>query len=520
MMELAARVGTFSQRSSLVQQMMITQKRLYETQTQLVTEQKSQNYAGISLDSFRLVSIETERTTIQRFSQGNEIAQVRLEVMSTTVEAVKSRLHDLRSEIDLLGGTDIQQPLSNDDMKALDDIQDFAFGALQDMTFYLNSRADGRYVFSGGRTNFEAVDLPYSNLSSFQEDYDGNSVRYPETRDAHVPNIKLTDDEHGTLDFTTANQISANTADATIFDDIEQYSIIQLEGTDQFFRVTNDPTGTGVLIVEPDPQDYGLATVAAGTQTLESVSYYNGDDLEFQHRVNEQRSLQLGLNAKDPAFEKAIRAMGILSQGSLYNFVPESTSGDLDFDLPPTGGPGGQVTASNVDAFQNIPVGAEVTFNLPDTAGNSGLTFKVESNNGTTMTFEAAGGGYDAVLTDETIAEDTPNSVPDTIAFMPDRIEKALKLINDAIDHDPNNADEKPSDVDEVSRLIGFNQVTLDRAIEEATNYDAFLESRQVEIEKVNTIEAATRLQDDARALEVSFQSFSRISQLSLNNYL
>lgn len=514
MMEMAARVGTFAQRSSLVQQMMTTQKRLYATQTQLATEQKSQNYAGISLDSFRLVSIETERTTVQRFTQGNQIAQVRLDTMSASVEAVNKRLHDLRSEIDLLGGTDIQQPLDRDDMKALDDIQDFAFGALQDMTFYLNARADGRYVFSGGRTNFQAVDLPYSSLSQFQADYDGVDVIYPDSRDTHVPNIKLTDDEHGGLTFPAANTIEA--AGPGIFDDVKEGSIIKMSGSDQYYTVTDPPVAgpPSQLLVKPDPQGAGIA----GNATLETVSYYNGDDLEFQHRVNERRSLQLGLNAKDSAFEKAIRAMGMLSQGSLYNFVDEGTSGDVTLGLENPGTHGGTLSG-NAGSFSNIPVGAEIT--VEGATDNGGKTFVVQSvsADGSTITF-AENPDYDTVTVAEVVAVDADASTPNTIAYMPDRIEKAMTLINDAIDHDPNNVNEKPSDIDEVSRLIGFNQVTLDRAIDEARNYDAFLETRQVDIEKVNVIDAATRLQDDARALEVSFQSFARISQLSLNNFI
>ena len=102
---------------------------------------------------------------------------------------------------------------------------------------------------------------------------------------------------------------------------------------------------------------------------------------------------------------------------------------------------------------------------------------------------------------------------------MPGRIDKALDLINDAIDHNPNSS-EKRNDIEDVARLIGFNQVTLDTAVNEARNYDAFLERRQTDIEQVNTIDAATRLQDEARALDISFQSYARISQLSLQNYI
>lgn len=47
--------------------------------------------------------------------------------------------------------------------------------------------------------------------------------------------------------------------------------------------------------------------------------YYNGDQLEVKHRVDEDRTVTLGINASDGAFEKAFRALGIIAQGDLAN---------------------------------------------------------------------------------------------------------------------------------------------------------------------------------------------------------
>ena len=48
----------------------------------------------------------------------------------------------------------------------------------------------------------------------------------------------------------------------------------------------------------------------------------------------------------------------------------------------------------------------------------------------------------------------------------------------------------------------------------------AFLEGRQNDIEKVDTTEAAVRLQVDSQTLQISYASLSKITQLSLLNYL
>ena len=46
-----------------------------------------------------------------------------------------------------------------------------------------------------------------------------------------------------------------------------------------------------------------------------SQNYYQGDDKALTHRVDANRSIDIDVNASHPAFEKAIRALGILLQG-------------------------------------------------------------------------------------------------------------------------------------------------------------------------------------------------------------
>lgn len=57
------------------------------------------------------------------------------------------------------------------------------------------------------------------------------------------------------------------------------------------------------------------AVVAKADGTVKSQSYYNGDTFSRTHRVSRNRDFTLDLNAIDPAFEKAIRAMSLVAQG-------------------------------------------------------------------------------------------------------------------------------------------------------------------------------------------------------------
>lgn len=79
---------------------------------------------------------------------------------------------------------------------------------------------------------------------------------------------------------------------------------------------TNDLITGKRLFVTP-----AMATSSAsyGTEqyniSLNAKSYYQGDTLTTTHRVDETRSVTVGINALDPAFEKAFRGLGILCQG-------------------------------------------------------------------------------------------------------------------------------------------------------------------------------------------------------------
>jgi flagellin-like hook-associated protein FlgL len=61
-----------------------------------------------------------------------------------------------------------------------------------------------------------------------------------------------------------------------------------------------------------------LETVTApGTTTLTTApfAYYLGDEVAREHRLDGERSTSLDLTAAHPAFEKAIRALGLIAQG-------------------------------------------------------------------------------------------------------------------------------------------------------------------------------------------------------------
>lgn len=170
---------------------------------------------------------------------------------------------------------------------------------------------------------------------------------------------------------------------------------------------------------------------AAGTVTASS-SYYQGESASKSHRVDENRTVDVDILATDPAFEKAIRAMGIIAQGDW------GTEGGLD---------------------QNRS-----------------------------------------------------------------RVTEALYLLNSSLDSStegvPPYGTELESDIESVHFELGFNQYLVDQAITSQKNTINRLNEWIDDAENVDQMEAITKLLDEQRSLEASYQAMSRVFSMNLADYL
>jgi len=346
------RIATYGSHLSLLSYMLDTQTAVNDAQAQVSTEKKSQNYAGIAVDSFRLVSLENERSLSERFVETNQTAMTKLNVMETSLKAVDKVIRTFRSEVQAF------QAVGPSDPQNLVQMQERAWDALQQIQSYLDVKVEGDYVFGGGKTDTMPVQIPWGSLAAFQADYKIDSsgtagAAFPTTRSGHLA--------------ATYNGGAA---------------------------------GTGY--------------------------YYKGDTLQLEHRLDDIRSITLGINAADPAIEKAMRGMFMMAQGAM--------------------------------------------------------------------------------------------SQQETVA--PNLIGQVMTVLNDSLQHDSGNTQEKSSDVTGMLYNVGANKSSISRAITEHKEFVDTTETRITELENVNMLEAVTRLNDNVRALETSYTSFGRIRQLSLAQYL
>lgn len=493
------RVATLTSHETIVSRMLESQKRVHDGQMQVSTGKKSQDYTGISFDALRLVNFENQATQAKRHIEDNTTADIRLGMQSNTVATIEKRIRDFRSSLIEFAKEDRANPNANE----VTAIQDQAFEAMLDLQQLLNTRMEGRFLFAGGKVEDRPVQLNFSSLAQMQQMYPGTSVgtRYPVTRaqqmgdnmdggvygnitvDGAAGTITasdLTDTEYGSISFSNAG--GSMTVPAG---NIGALDIIPLGG--QFtvsggggpndgvtFTVLSKDEATGEVKLSPPPTDetgtipvlspHVFSHVRTGTsitlrggandgQTVtvtgntgaqltvsgtladegpvndvtlhqdQSNTYYRGDQLILQHRADDDRALDHGINAAEAGFEKAIRAMGVMAQGGL---------------------------AQNMD-----------------------------------------------------------------------RIDYALDLLSDSLEHNESQMpDEESDDLSNVQRLIGRNQILLADANERHKEYIGFLEVRAANMENVDPMEAVTRLNTDSTSLEIAMKSLAKISQLTLADYI
>ncbi|MFO1154842.1 MAG: flagellin [Rhodospirillales bacterium] len=320
------RTATLASNDTLVGYVLKTKARVDDLQTQVATEKRSQTYAGIAADTPSLVALEQKRAVIDTFQRNNALLEARLEATTLTVSQARDTVQDFRSELVSMGSG---SPL---DASAAQDLQEAAFRALKSLEASLNQDYNGRYLFSGSRTTTQPVSFGADTLAEFQAVYDGKSVVYPPTRDAHV-GLRASFDQAttGGLTFTAGPPATISAANPC-FANLPVGATIEIKdsttGNNGVFTVVAKNGGNDTITVDgtlatPGTESFAVSnSVTAGTDSGATIStrcWYAGDEVTESQRVDAARGFTLDLNALDPAFEKAIRAIGIVAQGGLVD---------------------------------------------------------------------------------------------------------------------------------------------------------------------------------------------------------
>lgn len=85
-------------------------------------------------------------------------------------------------------------------------------------------------------------------------------------------------------------------------------------GNDGTYRVLSNTAGQTLTVTRIDGGNYTVPQ--DGGAKFDAESWYRGDNLQLQHKIDTDRSVDLGIYASDPAFDKAFRALGLIAQGA------------------------------------------------------------------------------------------------------------------------------------------------------------------------------------------------------------
>ncbi|NKB56779.1 MAG: hypothetical protein GKS00_10630 [Alphaproteobacteria bacterium] len=144
------RVATLAQNRFSLFTALNTQQRLFDSQTQVGTGLKSQDFAGLGRDAGRLVSVKSEFARVDQFIENIETTDRRLEFMGFSLDRIEELGREFR--ISLLGA-------KNGDAANVIGLASLAQGLLDQVVDLLNVRDENRFLFSGGEIRSAPVDL-------------------------------------------------------------------------------------------------------------------------------------------------------------------------------------------------------------------------------------------------------------------------------------------------------------------------------------------------------------------------
>ncbi|HAB36551.1 MAG TPA: hypothetical protein DCE52_00825 [Rhodobacteraceae bacterium] len=345
-----SRISNFSSNTTLVNQLLRTQGRLFDLETQVSSQKKSQDYLGISVNSQRLLNLENTKSQLDRFINNNTQQSVRLSIEETVIDGLQTAVKDFKQIL-------ANYETGNErDQEAVTLVQSQAQQALLNIQNFLNTDVAGRFIFSGSRVTNEPVEFGVNTLSTFQALYDGVNVTVPTTRDAHLERFSYTQDE---------NNKAAEFVDPTNFLSFAQDADGNaatggngsITATSALF--SNVAVGATITVADTTSND--------GTYTVSSISS-DGRTVEVKTTMltDEANALLTNIGYRDstsPTEELSIDS---------------SDYGDLTFDRAAN-----TIVASTADGLTNLAVGAR--FTVTGTSLNDG-DFTVVSNDGTTVT--------------------------------------------------------------------------------------------------------------------------------------
>ncbi len=353
------RVPTTATYNLYMSQMSKQKAAMTDISYQAATGNRYDSYDKYGLSTYRLLSLQNERAVTNKYLETNSITQVVLEAQQTSVDGIRSALTDVRSQMREFFANDLAAMSENpteEELLALQNVQEAAFEAMSLIAYYLNTQVDGNYVFGGGKTTTPPVDFPYTTLEEFQAVYDGDVLTYPNSYSASLSQMSTSADVLGGVTIKQEFQ----TLDPKV---VVYHGSPANEMT--FDSATNSLSADPDTFLGIQPGDQVIVQGTGGndqTLTVQSVSE-DGSMLTFAETVADETITDSS-------------AVSITKGSWVFSSTEDLTTGITTNAL--TGRPG---------SFSDLKEGEKLLIN--GTGSNNGyLTIKEISDDGSTITFE------------------------------------------------------------------------------------------------------------------------------------
>ncbi|MBT7768455.1 MAG: hypothetical protein HN705_00610, partial [Rhodospirillales bacterium] len=208
-----------------------------------------------------------------------------------------------------------------------------------------------------------------------------------------------------------------------------------------------------------------------------------------------------------------------LDNSSNANVTAVAQVNTVDFTAATLGTTGDTHTVT----INTVPAGTAVAVTVPGggtlTAITAAMTTAINNNASVNSLVKATANGTVLTLTAATPGVGFSSSSSTNLATAAVDSVTTTNVASLTVGSPPFGA-EQVSNLEQLQRAVGFDQVLLDRVNQGHETLKGFIDVRISSFENINQADAITRLLDDSRALEVSFQVLGRVRDLSLANFL
>ncbi len=305
------RISSFGHSQSLVNSLLRNQSSMFETQGQIASGKKADDFRGVAKEAATLLGAKSLQTRTTKYTETLQQINQHLEMNNVQLEAIESTAQSLRqSLVEMVG---------QEEAAALPELLEETFSSI---VTSLNTKIGANYIFSGSK-----VDTPPVNASSIADLMAAPNAAALFVNDDRKSAAKTGDNS------TTEYGLLANDIGEQVFDSLKRIADFnagpsgplngKMDATQRAFLETEI---SNLITAIGDVQDQTAANGLRIKKSEELVSQYQvtSDFLEVFVSDIEDTDLTVAitkLNSDQLALEASYNVMGQLSRLSLLNFL-------------------------------------------------------------------------------------------------------------------------------------------------------------------------------------------------------